>query len=301
MEAMRIVRAVMIAAIPIALVGCLSDGNRPRWLDPIPLLGGTTDPDTALLQYVIIERTAGTDDINRRAWDRVDEQVLSYETRSALEAAGLRAGTTTESAPGVLRKLIDDPRTSWGHRARTFALDKPAPLPVSGIIERAEFSMPTANGGTIPFNREGAVLGFDITVRRGNDGKVLCKVVPRAKYHDPSQILPADAGDRGLSTQNFPAAGFELALLPSEFIVIGTDSYWEGSFGHAAFISEKDERQAQRMLVLKAMRSKADGQSPLVIPDSDEQVEAPPLAVQAAATRGIRPRTVACGKLSLTP
>lgn len=286
---MRPLRALLIAAIPIALAGCLSDGNRSRWLDPIPLLGGSTDPDTALLQYVIIERTAGTEDINRRAWDRVDEQVLSFETREALETAGLRAGTTTESAPGVLRKLIDDPRTSWGHRARTFALDKPAPLPVSGVLQRAEFSMPTANGGTIQFNREGAVLGFDITVRRGSEGKVLCKIVPRVKYHDPSQILPADAGDRGLSTESFPAAGFELAILPTEYIVIGTDSYWEGSFGHAAFVSDKEERQVQRMLVLKATRSKSESQSQLPITTSSKQVEAPPLAVQAATARGAMP------------
>jgi hypothetical protein len=113
--------------------------------------------------------------------------------------------------------------------------------------------------------------------------------VPRVTDHDPSQILPADVGDRGLSTETFPAAGFELAILPSEYIVIGTDSYWEGSFGHVAFVSEKDERQVQRMLVLKATRRSAERQSPLPISGTNDQFEAPPLAIQAATARSARP------------
>lgn len=283
---MRLARVFCIGLLPIALAGCLSEGSRARLFNSIPLLGSQPETDTALLQYVIVERPAGSEDINRRAWDRVDEQLFSFETRAMFDESGLRVGTIGESAPGVLRKLIDDPRTAWGHRARSFALDRPAPLLVNATLPHAEFSMPGANGSRIPFAHDGVVLGFEITVRDGADGKSLVKLVPRARYRDPSQILTADAAERGLATETFPAAGFEIALSPSEYLVIGTDNYWEGTFGHAAFTGEKEERLVQRLLVLRASRTKA---SRATTASEDDQVQAPPIASQASAVRGARP------------
>lgn len=284
---MRLARVLCIGLLPVALAGCLTSETRSRLFNSFPLLGSPSDVDAAQIQYVIIERVAGDEDINRRAWDRVDEQLLSFETRTLLDEAGLRVGTTGESAPGTLRRLIDDPRTSWGHRARSFALDRPAPLSVNSTLPRAEFSMPTANGGKAAFAHDGVVLGFEITIRDGSDGKSLVKVVPRARFRDPSQILTADIADRGLSTETFPAAGFEIALAPSEYLVVGTDFYWEGTFGHAAFMGERDERRVQRLLVLRTTRMKTDRQS--IKPGDDDQAQAPPIASQAGAVRGARP------------
>jgi len=286
---MRFARAFFIALLPLAAVGCLTDGTRAKWLNPFPLLGGGQDPESALVQYVVIERPAGTEDINRRAWDNVDEQVLPFETRSVLEEAGLRVGTTGESAPGVLRKLIDDPRTTAGHRARTFGLDRPAALVLSGNMHRSEFSIPAANGTKSEFGRNQVVLGFEMTVRDGPEGKVLVKLVPRARYHDPSQLLPADAADRGLATEIFPAAGFEIALMPNEYLVVGTDDYWEGTFGNQAFAGEKEARPVQRLLVLRATRNRAGKDSPVLLSGADDQAVAPPIASQAGTVRGARP------------
>ena len=286
---MRFARAFLFALVPLAMLGCLSEGNRVKWLNPFPLLGGGQDPESGLIQYVVIERQAGTEDINRRAWDNVDEQVLPFETRAVLEEAGLRVGTAGESAPGALRKLIDDPRTSWGHRARTFGLDRPATLLMTGNLPRAEFSLPAANSTKTAFEHDRVVLGFEMTVRDGPDGKVLVKLVPRARYHDPSQLLPADAAERGLATEVFPAAGFEIALMPNEYLVVGTDDYWEGTFGNQAFTGEKEDRRVQRLLVLRATRNRAGKVSPILLSGADDQAVAPPIASQASTVRSSRP------------
>ena len=286
---MRFARVLLLALLPLATVGCLSEGSRAKWYNPFPLLGGGHDPESALVQYVVIERPAGTEEINRRAWDRVDEQVLPFETRAILEESGLRVGTTGESAPGSLRKLIDDPRTSWGHRARTFGLDRPATLLLTGNLPRADFSLRAADGKKSVFERDRVVLGFEMTVRDGSDGKVLVKLVPRARYHDPSQLLPADAADRGLATEVFPAAGFEIALMPNEYLVVGTDDYWEGTFGNQAFTGEKEDRRVQRLLVLRATRNRAGKVSPILLSGADDQAVAPPIASQASTVRSSRP------------
>jgi hypothetical protein len=284
---MRLARLLLIGLTPVGLVGCLHEADRPEWMNRIPLLRATPDPDSAILEYVIVERTAGGEDVNRRVWDRIDEQLFPFETRTVLEDAGLRVGTASESTPGPLRKMIEDPRTGRGHRFRSFPLDKPAPLLVSGALPRAVFSLPAPDGHRIGFNHDQTALGFEITVRDAADGKVFVKLVPHAKYREPHQLLPTEGGERDQGTESFPAAGIEVALSPTEYLVIGTDSYREGTFGHAALTGPKEDRVVQRLLVLRASRTKSEHGTATVGPDS--QVVAPPLVSQATAARGVSP------------
>ena len=285
---MRFARLLLVGLAPVGLAGCLHEADRPAWMNRIPLLRSTLDPDTAALEYVLIERPAGGEDINRRVWDRIDEVIFPFETRTmVVEEAGLRVGIASESTPGPLRKMIEDPRTGRGHRFRTFSLDKPAPLLVSGALPRAAFTIPAANGQHTQFNRDQAALGFEITIRDAPNGKSLVKLVPHVKYRDPGQLIPSPSGEREQGTETFVATGFEVALSPSEYLVIGTDSYREGTFGHAALMGPKDDRPVQRLLVLRARRtmSEPDGQHPV----AETQSVAAPLASQATAARGVSP------------
>jgi hypothetical protein len=286
---MRLARLLLIALGPAALAGCLHEADRPRWLDNLSLLRPTPEADAAAVKYVLVERPAGGEEINRRVWDRIDEQFLPFETRVLLEDAGLRVGIATDSAPGPLRKMIEDPRTARGHRGRTFALDRPAPLAVSLPVQRAEFSVQAAEGGRTTFVRDDVALGFDVTVRDAGDGKVLVHFVPHARYRDPNQLLPTGDGVRDQATETFPGVAFEVTLAASEYLVIGTDWYWEGTFGHQAFSAEKGGRAVQRLLVLHAGRTKADRTGPTLLTGEDGQAVAPPLASQATAARGARP------------
>jgi hypothetical protein len=284
---MRPARLLLLALVPAVLAGCLHVADRPAWLDPAPLLGHVPDGDVAAVRYVLVERTAGGDEVNRRVWDRIDEQVLPFEIRTLLEDTGLRVGIASESAPGPLRKMIEDPRTEWGHRGRTFALDKPAALALGGLLPRAEFAVPSAQGGSVTFARDAASLGFDITVRDAGDGKVLIHFVPHARYRDLHRLLPGEGGVREEAKETFPGAAFDVTLGSTEFLVVGTDWYWDGTFGHLAFTGEKDERQVQRLLVLRATRTKTE-RVPGLLTGADG-VGAPPLASQATVASDARP------------
>ena len=88
--------------------------------------------------------------------------------------------------------MIDDPRTGRGHRFRTFSLDKPAPLLVSGAVPHAAFPIPSGEDGTTRFARDDVALGFEVTVRDGPESKVLVKLVPHARFRDTAQLLPRD-------------------------------------------------------------------------------------------------------------
>jgi hypothetical protein len=284
---MRLLRRLIIGLVPLALAGCLHESDRPAWMNRIPLLRQTPQPDSAALEYVIVERPANSDEINRRVWDRVDELIFPAETLFALQTTGLRVGIASESTPGPLRKLIDDPRSGRGHRFRTFPLDKPAPLLVSNPIPHADVTIPAGENGSTRFVHDDVSFGFEITVRDGSDGKAIVKLVPHAHFRDPSRILPVDGGERDFGTETFPAAGFEISLAASEYLVIGTDFYRDRTFGHAAMIGEHDDRVVQRLLVLRAGRTKSERDMPAPGPES--QATAPPLASQATMVRGVSP------------
>jgi hypothetical protein len=284
---MRLTRRSFIALAPVVLTGCLHQADRPAWMNRIPLFRSTPEPDSAALEYVVIERPAGTEEINRNVWERVDELVFPFETLATFQATGLRVGIASESTPGPLRKLIDDPRTGRGHRFRTFPLDQPAPLLLGTPVPHADLTIAAGETGTTQFVHDDASFGFEITVRDGTDGKVIVKLVPHARFRDPSRILPTDGGERDFGTETFPAAGFEVTLSSSEYLVVGTDFFREGTFGHAALTGTRDERQVQRLLVLRAGRTKGNRELPAPAPDS--QATAPPLASQATMARGVSP------------
>ena len=284
---MRLARLFVIALVPVGLAGCLHEADRPGWMNRIPLLRPTAGPDAAALEYVVIERPAGGEEINRAVWDRIDEQIFPFETRTQLEATGLRVGIASESTPGPLRKMIDDPRSGRGHRFRSFSLDKPHPMLVSTVLPHAEFTIPAGEHGTTKFARADTALGFEVTVHDAPDGKVLVKLVPHARYRDPGHLLPTADGERDVGTERFPAAGFEVPLSPTENLVVGTDSYRAGTFGHAALTGPRDDRQVQRLLVLRAGRTKGDRDG--LLPDANTQAVAPPIASQVTAARGVSP------------
>jgi hypothetical protein len=287
MSFMRLARWFLIGLAPIGLTGCLHEADRPAWMNRIPLLGSTPVQDAAGLEYWLIERPAGGDEINRTVWLRIDEQIFPFETRTVLEATGLRVGIASESTPGPLRKMIEDPRTGRGHRLRTFSLDKPSPMLISGVIPHAAFTIPAGEEASTKFAHDDAALGFEVTVRDGPDGKVLVKLVPHARFRDAEHLLPSETGERAVGADHFPAAGFEVALSPSEFLVIGTDSYRDGTFGHEALTGEQDDRPVQRLLVLRAGRTKGGREGPLT--GGDSQAVAPPIASQVTAVRGVSP------------
>jgi hypothetical protein len=273
----------------VALAGCVHDPDQPRWMTKVPFLAPPSGEDAASIDYVVVERPAGGEEINRRVWDRIDEQVVPFEARVMLEEAGLRVGVASESTPGPLRKLIDDPRTARGHRHRSFPADKLAPLTLTDVLPRAEFALRSAYGQPVPFVRDAVTLGFDVSVRDAADGKVQVRFVPRACYRDPARLLPTNLEDREQATETFPAAGFEVTLSTAEFLVIGTDSYWQGTFGHAMLTGEYDDREVQRLLVLRARRPKASRTWPVLQMSGDGAPSAPPLATQASLARGSRP------------
>ena len=280
------VRTVGATLLLPLLAGCFTaDGVRGRWADRLQLFHSQPDSDSAHVEYVVIERAAGDEAVNRRVWDRIDEQVLPSEARDILKDNGLRAGTVSATTPGPLRGLIADPRTERGHRFRSFHADKPISLVMGQPAAKADFTFTAGARPAVKFTHDDAQLGFQLSVRPGKDGGVLLKCVPEGKYRDPKPFSTDLTTDREFSADQFTDGGFELPLGPAEYLVIGTDVYWEKTFGHAACVGQTDERKVQRLLVIRAGQPKAEHATPPLLNGQADTTGAPPLASQASVIR----------------
>lgn len=291
---MRLARLTWLAYLPLfsCLVGCMGEGTtRARLFDGLPFLDTKPASESAYLEYVLIDRPAGRDDINRRVWDRVDEQVLNADIRSTLEDNGLRIGTISETMPGILRGMVDDPRTNRGHRFRSFQADKSVALYITPVNKPIDFTMPNGEREPIKFQRDQALLGFEISVKELPDHKVHVKLVPMTKYHDANLFVPQQGELREQATELFPAGTIELTVPQGEYIVIGTEFYKDKTFGKMAFVGESAtlERTAQRVLVLRAGLNKADRVAPQLLNGKDDPTGTLPIASQASLARGQKP------------
>jgi hypothetical protein len=285
----RLSALFIVGCLPL-FTGCFTaDAMKGRWMDRFQLFRSTPD-DTAFVEYVLIERRAGDETINRRVWDRVDETVLPFESRSILEENGLRIGTISGSTPGPMRSLIEDPRTDKGHRFRSFQADKPISLAVSEMIPKTDFTFTAGNHPPVKFQHETVQLGFQLSISEGKNGNLVVKCTPEGKYRDLKPFNTDLSTDREFTTEQFVDGTFEISLNSTEYLVIGTDSYREHTLGYAAFINQGNNQPMQRMLVIRAGRNKSERQAPPLMNGEADDAGPLPLASQASVIRGAAPK-----------
>ncbi|WP_020471043.1 hypothetical protein [Zavarzinella formosa] len=279
-------RIIGMALLLPSLAGCLTaDAVGSRWMDRFQIFRPPLDSESAFVEYVLIERPQGDEVINRRVWDRIDEMVLPLEVKTVVEENGLRVGVISGSTPGPLRGLIEDPRTDRGHRFRSFHAEKPISLAVTPMLPKADFNFTAGNHPPVLFAHDQAQLGFQLSISPGKEGTVILKCVPEGKFRDPKPFSTDLTIDREFSTEQFTDGTFEIALGPTEYLVIGTDVYREKTFGHASYVGMTNEKRVQRLLVIKAGQAKAERQSPPLLNGKEDTVGTPPLASQASVIR----------------
>jgi hypothetical protein len=272
------------------LAGCTYDrGSQTRWYDKFNLLGGP-GPETAFIEYVVIDRPFGSDDINSRIWDRIDEHVIPYETRDLLSSNGFRVGTVSTTTPGTLRTMIDAPHSSIGHRFKSFAAEKTVSLKFNPL-SKAEFVAINESGQSTEFQPVDAKFGFQVTIVPA-DGKSLVKFVPEMTHKDKSKYAPPGGAGIGWTdeiTETFPRAAFEVPIGEGEYIVIGTDAARRGTLGLTTFSQTEGSTQSQKLIVLRVGKTGTDKPKPTLLNGKEDTAGAPTIATQASTIRGARP------------
>lgn len=284
---MRRVWLGMFGVLAAVCVGCLSQSHSRTmsWLDRLRPFNGPSGPDAVFLNVATLERPAGDDYLDREIWTGVDAQVIEAESKAVLDDNGLRIGLVSGLMPERLATLLDSKKANLGTRHYETRADTPVLLP-----QGPEWPQATADvqqdGRTLPVEYEHAQCALQATVALLGDGRVRVRFVPQIQHGErrlwPQMPLtgaatPA-AGDR--PTVLYDALGWEVALGPNEFLVVGSRSARRTSLGGLFFLGAGPAVNTQRLLVIRAGRLNPAPAPAVAVPTGG----APPLAMQASVS-----------------
>lgn len=209
------------------------------------------------VESVLIERPVGDPFLDRGLWTEA-RTALPPETDAILAENGLRVVILSGSPPAEFQKLLESESNTVNPRLQTFASRREAVLPTAGPHEKCEYEVLTDLAAPRkPVRLEQARGG--ILVRPNlNGGAVRLRCEPRVQHSERQDwILPtADATDFVLRSEVplecYPDLGFEVALSPGDYLVIGWPASAEKTLGSALFAVEAEGRPRQRVLVIRA-------------------------------------------------
>ena len=294
---MRRARAGLLGLFVLTLAGCLNDRpvQNASWYDRFRS-GGPTGPDAVFIEYAVIERPAGSAAINRDAWNSIDEQVLSSETRALLSENGLRVGIVGGMLSSDLEGFLANPKSTIGHRQRRLYAGNPAVLTLNGPVPQSEFQMlGVLNGSPTSINLEQAKFALSITPEQAANGRIKLTCVPEVEYQDKKHWTPPGAAGMGWlnnkPVDKFTALAFEANLSPREYLVVGAFHERGPWLGNQLFGGLNGQEKVQRLIVIRTGRATEDESKILPIgrlPNGDGIV---PIASQASVsiTRGQKP------------
>jgi hypothetical protein len=297
---MRHCQAVGLALLAALLTGCF--GTRPepttRFAAPGPF-AGAAGADVVQFDVFLIERPAGDDFINRKLWQLADEQAVSLESkptqedtgfrvRQNLEENGFRVGQIGGLLPSGLQALLasnvacPDPRHVYLHNGHTL------PVPLGPAQPHCKFQV-FKDGRPTAADFETVQCRLEIVPQLTEDGRIRLQLTPHVQHgtravtfaarRDPSGALRWDRQEEP-PDESYPQAGWELTVVPNEYVLVGTNLQRPGTLGQACFLGgAEDGPPVQRLLVVRANRTLAE-----LVPTDVPLGPSPPLALRASLT-----------------
>lgn len=257
-------------------------------------VGYVIEPKKCALRVVILDRLHRDPVLNEVVWKAVDEQSISSEARSALQANGLRMGRITGDIPLELEKILDAPPPNKVEPV-TFYLDEGEQTLIS-VCEPADQISLLLNLGDRVFGKDyGAASGYYRVTPQHRDGAaVSLRFTPEIHHgpiqrsfqaiHQPIDFAPQQFkitdGQREESLRELSA---DIVVEPGQVVVLGCLPERERSLGSFFFTmadSQADQRR-QRLILLWASRNQMG-----VVDDNDggqNKANEPPPVVEAAA------------------
>ena len=293
---MRRARVVWLGLLALSLAGCLNDrpARSTSLIDRVRGIGGPSGPDAVFIEYAVVERPAGNAAMNRHVWKHIDELVIPSETRALLAENGLRCGIVGGLLPSELEGMIQNPRSTLGHRERRLYVNNPAAITLAGPFAQAEYQVRASvdgNESTVRF--EQAKFSMNFTPGHGGVGRIVLKCVPEVEFHDKKRWTPTGAAGEAWTNQKpverYQGLSFEVSLSPREFLVIGSDFDRGKWLGNQIFTDTAGNEKVQRLLIIRTGHlASAEPRQPAKTAPQDGVI---PLALQAkiGSARGAQP------------
>jgi hypothetical protein len=245
-----------------------------------PLLPVQMSPDSVVLDIFLVRFPFGNPDANEKLWEEVDEQPFSPHLRERLSRNGFRVGLVTGQMPMELSKLMElsDKPVSNGKIEETNVKNidtKPrvvrkhmqlraglrSVILASGIYE--QLPVLVSDDGRLRGQTYRQAQGlFALKAFPQPDGQVRLELVPELHHDQPRQKWVVDQeGALRLEVERpkdvFDDLAISANLSPGALLILSSLPNRPVSLGHH-FFTEKDERQEQKLLVVRLSQTQHD-------------------------------------------
>lgn len=245
---------------PLALLlvcGCVVPGmTRPEAsTTSMKPVAGPLGADAVGLEVSVLEVPVGDRYVNRGLWETIDEQVIAFDRKAAIDDNGFRVGLVGGVRPTEFDDLLTSPRTnSGGHwhqmragRAKIVTIGGPRPICEFRLVADGQPGAITAI--------EKARCALQITPTLTADGTVKLAFVPLVQHGSrPVWLTPITGDEPAIPADQFPALGWEVTVAAGEFVVVGAQFAKPETLGHACFIDPDGTKPVQRLLAVRAVR-----------------------------------------------
>jgi hypothetical protein len=281
-------RRVPWALLP--LVACLSSGclqpeTVPDAAAPVVRMRPELHPDAVVMDVAVIERPLGDPFLNQELWRRADQLVIDLERKPLLEANGLRVGQLVGLTPAELQDLLTSQRWCPQPERRYVLSGHRDSCGIDVLHPHCQYDVHLGRK-TLDEQVDRARFCFDMTPTHTADGRTKLTFTPKVETGE--QMLPFQPSSREGTweyrverpAKAYPELGFEVALRPNEFLIIGPDLSRKNTIGHRAFVQEDGLEPTQRLLVIRTARSLHSADEPSLA-ELARSSASPPLALQA--------------------
>jgi hypothetical protein len=284
-------RTLLCGLLVGLLAGCATGkpGRVGSWLDG-GAFQGPTGPDVIHLDVALIERPADDPYLAREVWQLADEQLVPLERRPILHESGFRVGLISGFKPAELQTLLCSENSCADPRRYIVHAGRDAELPLGPAHAVCRFEVPQG-GETASVILEQATSSLNVVPSLSADGQVRLHFTPQMRYGDTVLAAHAAEDNSGIRLQaerprkSYPGLGWEVALSPNQYLIIGGRVDRPESLGCQCFLRRDESVPVQRLLVIRASRTSADGSQAVPLEDQDVKTgRIPTLALQAGWT-----------------
>lgn len=261
---MRLCAHLLIAGLVLGgLVGCVASpkGKPLSWLHHFRQNALPAGPDVVEMDVAVVERPVGDRYLNEELWTFADEQVIALERKAVLEDNGFRVGQVGGITPAGLQELLTSKKSCADPRGLHLLAGKPTTLRLGTERPRVCFEV-HHEGQVRPYELHSALCTLEVEPSLTPDGRTRLRFTPLV-HHGQKTPTYRPAKDRSCwmvhdqrPSERFPQLGWEVDLVPNEYVVVGARFDRPGTLGYESFIGGVEAAAAQqRLLVIRTRRA----------------------------------------------
>jgi hypothetical protein len=223
----------------------------------------TVTPELVAVQYLRIDREVGNRELNDTLWKSGDESFIDPKSRTALAENGLRiAKFTGNSDPTLLGLVKDGNKKKEGASYQTQA-GSAVKIELTEVVPKWSFF-------TIKDDRAGgetleSVQGYlSVVPHLLGENRVTLRLTPQVEFGEAKRNtvpLPSLNGFEvkvERESRILDDLRWKVDLAAGDVLVVGGLPDRKGTIGRMMFVKEKDGKQIQSVLIIRALRPSRD-------------------------------------------